>query len=383
MGAVPAKSVDLVVTSPPYPMIQMWDDTFIAQEKGIKKSLENYQGWSAFEQMHRLLDTVWDEVFRCLKYGGFVCINIGDAARTVKDDFALYPNHARILTHLTKIGFTPLPVILWRKQTNAPNKFMGSGMLPAGAYVTLEHEYVLIARKGGKREFSDRQKQVRNDSAIFWEERNDWFSDVWMDLKGTVQKLSDETVRNRSGAFPFELPYRLISMFSVKGDTVLDPFMGLGTTMLAAMATGRHSLGYELEADFRETIRERARNLMPLANARIEKRLENHCRFIQERFQTKGAFRHRNRPYGFPVITSQEKELLINALESVTVGANGDFKAAYAHEPQPEFCGAWDNYLETVDTAPKAPRPALPAVHKRRGRPPKSAKPVQLTLLGD
>ncbi len=107
----------------------------------------------AFNLMHELLNSVWNEVFRVLKNGRFACINVGDATRTVQNTFCLYPNHARILNYLLKIGFSALPDILWRKQANTPNKFMGSGMLPAGAYVTLEHEYILILRKGQKREF--------------------------------------------------------------------------------------------------------------------------------------------------------------------------------------------------------------------------------------
>ena len=131
---------------------------------------------------------------------------------------------------------------------------MGSGMLPAGAYVTLEHEYILILRKGGKREFKkESDKQNRRESALFWEERNLWFSDIWFDIKGTpqtlgAQNLGDKTARKRSGAYPFELAHRLINMYSVKGDRVLDPFLGTGTTMAAAMAAGRNSVGYEMDA---------------------------------------------------------------------------------------------------------------------------------------
>ena len=134
-------------------MIGMWDDMFGDQNPEIKKALACSDGRRAYELMHEILDSVWDELFRVLKDGRFACINIGDATRKVKDDFCLYPNHARILNYLLNIGFSVLPDILWRKQTNAPNRFMGSGMLPAGAYVTLEHEYILIVRKGSKREF--------------------------------------------------------------------------------------------------------------------------------------------------------------------------------------------------------------------------------------
>ena len=107
-------------------------------------------------------------MFRVLKNGRFACINIGDATRKIRDDFCLYPNHARILNYLLDIGFSALPDILWRKQANAPNKFMGSGMLPAGAYVTLEHEYILIVRKGSKREFkTEDEKENRREVLCF------------------------------------------------------------------------------------------------------------------------------------------------------------------------------------------------------------------------
>jgi len=256
MKAVTDQSIDLVVTSPPYPMIEMWDDTFAGQSKKVAAALGDREGNQAFEAMHQVLDRVWDEVVRVLKPGGFACINIGDATRTIGERFKLYPNHARILSCLYAKGLSPLPAILWRKQSNAPNKFMGSGMLPAGAYVTLEHEYVLILRKGDKREFErPDEKAARRKSAVFWEERNLWFSDVWMDLKGARQEMLDKKVRERSGAFPFELPYRLINMYSVAGDTVLDPFSGAGTTMAAAMVAARNSIGFELEADFSAGIR--------------------------------------------------------------------------------------------------------------------------------
>ena len=223
MDTIPSESVSLVVTSPPYPMIHMWDDLFISQNPAIGKALKNREGPHAFELMHRLLDDVWNEVYRVLKNGGIACINIGDATRTIDDNFSLYQNHTRLMAYLLQLGFNALPAILWRKQTNAPNKFMGSGMLPPGAYVTLEHEYILIVRKGPKREFkTPEEKQMRRQSAFFWEERNIWFSDIWLDVKGASQHLFDNRARRRSAAFPFEVPYRLINMFSVKGDTVRE-----------------------------------------------------------------------------------------------------------------------------------------------------------------
>ncbi|MGA9236213.1 MAG: DNA methyltransferase, partial [Desulfobacterales bacterium] len=134
MKAIGGNSVDLVVTSPPYPMIQMWDELFTRLDPAVAKALMQNRGMVAFERMHAALDPVWAEVHRVLKPGGIACINIGDAVRKIGDDFMLYPNHARILSRMLTIGFQPLPLILWRKPTNAPNKFMGSGMLPPGAY---------------------------------------------------------------------------------------------------------------------------------------------------------------------------------------------------------------------------------------------------------
>ena len=136
MNAISSDSVDLVVTSPPYPMIEMWDGMFAEQNPKIREALSCKQGSIAYELMHKTLDPIWDEVYRILKGGGIACINIGDATRTIGGIFVLYPNHSRILTYMLKLGFSALPVILWRKQTNAPNKFMGSGMMPPGAYVT-------------------------------------------------------------------------------------------------------------------------------------------------------------------------------------------------------------------------------------------------------
>jgi len=372
MSALPSGSVDLVITSPPYPMIAMWDEMFCGQDGNIKKALQQGKAVSAFELMHRVLDRVWDEVERILKKGGFACINIGDAARTIRENFMLYPNHSRILQYMMGKGFTTLPVILWRKQTNAPNKFMGSGMLPAGAYVTLEHEYILILRKGRKREFQrEREKQDRRMSAIFWEERNSWFSDVWMDLKGTVQKIPDgKSIRKRSGAFPFELPYRLVNMFSVKGDLVVDPFYGIGTTMLAAMAAGRNSTGFEIEKGFQKSIISRTVDAVDFLNQRINKRLDDHIEFVEKRFKDKGAFKHKNNNYGFPVITSQEKELLINQLITVRKKEKNRFEAAYSDKPQNEFCMDIPGYF-----SPKAEKKSV--LSKRLK---KSKKPVQLEL---
>jgi len=253
-----------------------------------------------------------------------------------------------------------LPAILWRKQTNAPNKFMGSGMLPAGAYVTLEHEYILVLRKGDKRFFgSQAGRQQRSESAFFWEERNNWFSDVWFDLKGTVQGISNGKSRERSGAFPFELAYRLINMFSVKGDMVLDPFLGTGTTMLAAMASARNSVGYERDQGMKAEIVERAKDIVGLANARIAERLESHSVFVNERFKKHGRFGYKNRWYGFPVVTRQERELFLNRLISIQANAEIGFDALHGL-PRSSEEEDWAWFFSAAEAERPRPRVAKP-----------------------
>ncbi len=317
MHDVASETVDLVVTSPPYPMIEMWDQTLGTQNPRIAEQLAVGNGPAAFELMHRLLDDVWAECSRVLRPGGFACINIGDATRKLGPNFRLYTNHSRITSVCEGLGFQSLPSILWRKQTNAPNKFMGSGMLPSGAYVTLEHEYILILRKGDKRVFSTAEKSGRAGSAFFWEERNTWFSDIW-DFKGIQQRLAPNETRKRSGAFPFELAFRLINMYSLQQDLVLDPFVGTGTTTVAAMAAGRNSLGLEIEAGMLPVIEATVGEASPRLNERQLQRLQNHRLFIREYRNAKGREPgHRNVPHGFPVVTSQEVQLVIPGVTAV------------------------------------------------------------------
>ena len=159
LSQIPDKSTQLIVTSPPYPMIEMWDKVFGSMSKKVKNHLRKGEGNLAFEAMHLELDKVWKECFRILDDGCFACINIGDATRTLNKQFQMYSNHSRIIMSAMKAGFQVLPDIIWHKPTNATTKFMGSGMLPAGAYIKYEHEYILIFRKGGKRVFDSQQEK--------------------------------------------------------------------------------------------------------------------------------------------------------------------------------------------------------------------------------
>ena len=333
LPGIPPASVDLVVTSPPYPMIRMWDELFGRLNPEVGAALARQDGPVAFELMHAELEKIWAQLWRALKPGGWVCVNIGDATRRIGNSFRLYSNHTRITQSLLRLGFQALPLILWRKQTNAPNKFLGSGMLPAGAYVTLEHEYILVLRKAAGRRFAAPEEAAnRRASALFWEERNAWYSDAW-DFKGVRQSLEATGTRERSAAFPFELAYRLVHMYSVRGDRVLDPFLGTGTTMFAAMAAGRHSIGIELEEALAERIGAEAAGVARLANGRIAERLEAHAAFMAAYEARKGASRHRNRRYGFPVVTSQETDLVLDLVREVVPESGGLYRVSY--EPQP------------------------------------------------
>lgn len=330
-------SAALAVTSPPYPMIAMWDALFAGRSEGIAAAAAAGRHDEAFERMHRELDAVWREVYRALAPGGLACIAIGDATRTLGGVFRLFSSHARILSSCLAIGFQSLPGIIWRKTTNAPNKFMGSGMLPAGAYVTLEHEHVLVLRKGARRRFATAaEKRLRAESAFFWEERNQWFSDVWFGLIGADQTLHAGDARRRSGAFPFELAYRLVNMFSVKGDTVLDPFAGTGTTMLAAMASERNSISYEIDAALDPVIAEAAAGLPALANRRIRERLERHRAFEAERAREGRPCANRNEPHDVACVSGQERHLLLREVAGVTRRDDGVFTVRYAPVREPQ-----------------------------------------------
>ena len=322
MAVIANGSVDLVVTSPPYPMIEMWDDIFFTQNIQIRENFLNGKYELSFELMHRELDLIWRECFRVLKEGGIACINIGDATRTLENNFRLFSNHSRILNGCIEAGFQNLPNIIWRKQTNAPSKFMGSGMLPAGAYITLEHEFILIFRKGCKRNFgSTGEKIIRQESAYFWEERNIWFSDLW-ELKGVRQFLHEKASRSRSAAFPYLIPYRLINMFSVMNDVVLDPFLGTGTTTLAAIGSGRNSIGIENDATLNKTIRKTISGSEKVLNDFSDDRVKNHIEFVKSKKAKQVSFNYTNEKYNFPVMTRQEIKLELPLVKKISVDDN-------------------------------------------------------------
>ncbi|MEC7949167.1 MAG: site-specific DNA-methyltransferase [Myxococcota bacterium] len=330
LDGVPAASVHLVVTSPPYPMVAMWDETFRRMSHDAAVALDAGDGAAAFEAMHVQLDRVWRSCARVLVPGGLLCVNIGDATRTVDGTFQLFPNHARVLQAAMAQGLTVLPDVLWHKPTNSPTKFMGSGMLPAGAYVTYEHEYVLILRKGPRRTFRGEDAAARRRSAFFWEERNAWFSDLWRDLRGTRQRL-DAAARKRSGAYPLELPLRLILMHSLQGEVVLDPFAGTGTTEAAALATGRSSVGVEWDESLLPHRHAALESAVAEGAARARARQDHHAAFVAARSAAARPTKHHNPGLDVPVVTSQERSLVLT--RPVSLGPERDSVRTAHHAP--------------------------------------------------
>ncbi len=330
LDALDADSVELVVTSPPYPMVEMWDELFTGLDPAVGAHLESGEGRAAFEAMHEQLDAVWEQVERVLVDGGIACVNVGNATRTVGDSFRVYQNHSRIGETFERLGFDPLPEVLWRKPVNSGAKFMGSGMLPPNAYVTLEHEHILVFRNGDQHRQFEPHSDRRYGAAFFWEERNRWFSDLWTDITGELQALDGDTLRERSAAFPFEIPYRLVNMYSVYGDTVLDPFWGTGTTSLAAMVAARSSVGYELDPAFTDLFHERVADVPEMSRQVIDQRLEAHRAFVAGRRDDGGQFDYEADNYEFPVTTRQEQSLQLH-----TVAAVESTPAGYVARHQP------------------------------------------------
>jgi DNA modification methylase len=357
LSSIPDGRVDLVITSPPYPMIAMWDAQFSSQDPAIGKALAEGDGQASFEGMHGILDRVWRELYRVLRPGGLACINIGDATRSLGGSFQLFPNHSRILQSCVAVGFTCLPQIVWRKPANSPTKFVGSGTLPAGAYVTLEHEWILILRKGELRRFStEAERRRRRESAFFWEERNLWFSDLW-ELRGTRQGIEQRpgsgkargggkaagqldfwetgsaagAIRERSASFPYELAERLIRMYSLYEDLVLDPFLGAGTTLLAAMGCGRNSLGVEVDRELGALIHRRIDALLGESRQLADDRLRAHEAFIASYRRRGKEPGYRSSTHGFSVISRQESEIRLLVPTAIRAAGSWSWEVEYDH----------------------------------------------------
>lgn len=299
-------------------MVEMWDGSFCAQDTRIEDALHDGQGSRAFQLMHSLLDDVWERIANALCPGGILAINIGDATRRLDGEFQLYPNHARVIEGISKTGLTQLPGIIWRKPTNSTTKFMGSGTIPTNAYATLEHEHILLFRNGSPREFPPKDTD-RYASAFFWEERNSWFSDVW-EIIGSRQSMMDTVAsRDRSGAFPLEIPLRLILMYSIRGDMVLDPFAGTGTTTKAAMMTARSSIGIERDNKLACSIPCTLGDIESQSFTYAQDRLDAHNEFVAGRDSTP-SYSATN--YDTHVVTKSEQDIWLPVASDFSIEVN-------------------------------------------------------------
>lgn len=236
---IPNKSVHLVVTSPPYWTLKKYEP-HAAQLGDI----------DSYELFLQQLDRVWAECERVLVPGGRICCVVGDVCVPRKRHGRHYvmPLHADIQVRTRKMGLDCLTPILWMKIANGVTEAEGNGAgfygkpYQPGAIIKNDVEYILFFRKGGEyRSPSALQKTL---SMLSRQEMRDWLRSTWSDVRGA------STRSGHPAPYPAALAERLIRMFSFAGDTVLDPFVGTGSTSLAALECGRNSLGCDIEPKY-------------------------------------------------------------------------------------------------------------------------------------
>jgi DNA modification methylase len=246
------ESVHLVLTSPPYWTLKQYGD--VEGQLGHVVDYETFLGE---------LDKVWKRCFRALTPGGRLICVVGDVCLSRRKNngrHTVIPLHASIQEHCRQIGFDNLAPIIWHKIANAVHEvengspFLGKPYEP-NAVIKNDIEFILMERKpGGYRQPS---VATRILSVISDENHKTWFQQIWMGVTGASTK-------NHPAPYPLELAERLIRMFSFVGDTVLDPFLGTGTTTLAAMRNGRNSIGYEIDKNYLAHARKRIKNSLEL-----------------------------------------------------------------------------------------------------------------------
>jgi site-specific DNA-methyltransferase (adenine-specific) len=229
-------SIHLVVTSPPY-----WNLKRYNENPDQLGHIQDYESF-LFE-----LEKVWRHVYRVLVPGGRLVCVVGDVcvARRNFGRHLVFPLHSDISVICRRIGFDNLNPIIWHKIANASyevengSKFLGKPYEP-NAIVKNDIEFILMQRKpGGYRQPTIKQ---REESRIGKEDFDRWFQQIW--------NITGASTKQHPAPFPMELATRLVRMFSFTGDTVLDPFCGSGTTMIAAFRTGRHSIGIEIDPEY-------------------------------------------------------------------------------------------------------------------------------------
>ena len=256
--------IDLAVTSPPYWHIK---DYGVPGQIGYGQSLHEY-----LKDLYR----TWRECFRVLREGGRLCINIGDqfARAAVYGRYKVIPLHAEIINQCEHLGFDFLGAIIWQKKTTMNPSggavVMGSYPFPPNGIVEIDYEFILIFKKPGpsKKISTD----IKEASRLTKEEWKQYFAGHWH--FGGARQIGHEAM------FPEELPRRLIKMFTFVGDTVLDPFLGSGTTVKVALEAARNAVGFEINPDFLEAIPRKigVRDRLPFYNElhliKTDKRIE-------------------------------------------------------------------------------------------------------------
>jgi site-specific DNA-methyltransferase (adenine-specific) len=270
MKEVPDESVHLIVTSPPY-----WQLKDYGNEKQIGFN-------DTYEEYINNLNLVWKESYRVLHKGCRLCINIGDQyARSVYyGRYKVIPIREEIIKFCESIGFDYMGAIIWQKVTTCHTTggavIMGSYPYPRNGILKLDYEFILVFRKPGKP--PKVSKEIKEQSRLTDKEWNQYFTGHW-NFPGVKQD-------KHLAMFPEELPKRLIKMFSFVGDTVLDPFLGSGTTSLAAKNLNRNSIGYEINEDFLPVIKEKLginqNNILQDATFEIIKQKEPEVDFKEE-----------------------------------------------------------------------------------------------------
>jgi len=250
MADLADRSVHLVVTSPPYWCIK---DYAHPDQIGHDQAYEEY-----LDDLRRVLS----ECHRVLHPGCRAAINIGDQylRATEHGRYRVQAIPADIICMGREMGFDFMGNIIWEKisttNTTGGGVWMGSLYHPRDGHVTYEHEYIILLRKRGR--WPRPSPQQKEKSRLTREQRSAWFRGVW--------RIPPERQGGHVAMFPVELPRRLIKMYSFWGETVLDPFLGSGTTMLAAEMEGRSSIGYEINPAFEPVIREKLGDGAPCAS---------------------------------------------------------------------------------------------------------------------
>jgi len=230
------ESIHLVVTSPPYWNLKRYNEN--PDQLGHVNDYEIFLGE---------LDKIWHEVFRVLVPGGRLVCVVGDVcvSRRRFGRHLVFPLHADICVLCRKIGFDNLNPIIWHKIANANfevqngSKFLGKPYEP-NAIIKNDMEFILMQRKpGGYRKPTEEQRKL---SKIDKKDFATWFQQIW--------NITGASTRNHPAPFPLELASRLVRMFSFYDDTVLDPFCGTGTTMIASLRYGRNSIGIDIDSEY-------------------------------------------------------------------------------------------------------------------------------------